>query len=193
MTKPFLLERLPEYLVEDPFLVRFVGIFQAQADQLVHRLDTLDHVSDPTVAPPEVVRWLGSWLGMETVDPTMPVDRQRALVRIAGRGLGRRGTATGLRQLLEALTGAAVSVTDNGGIHADGEAPRGVPTVWIDVGETSMVTAEHLLRVVRRELPAGVGFELRLGGRVVWPEHAGWSGPEPPSGGPASIEGDAAS
>lgn len=179
MSRPFLLERLPEHMAEDPFLRRFLGIFQAQADVLVHQLDTLDHVADPTVTSPEMVRFLGSWLGMLTIDPTMPVARQRALVRTAGRVLTVRGTATGLRRQLEALTGATVVVTDNGGIHAEGEAPRQIPRAWVDVGPSRFVTAAHLLSAIQRELPAGVELEVRFGGTLLTSPSGTWTGPEP--------------
>lgn len=185
MRRSFLVDRLPEHLAADPFLVRFVGLFQELADTSRDQLDGLGHVADPTVAPPELVRWLGTWLGVRDIDPTMPVARQRALVRTAGRVLTHRGTAVGLERLLGVLTATEVVVTDSGGIRLDGSERPGPPTVWVDVGATETVTADHLVAVVLREVPAGVAVQLRVGGQLVHPPDGEWTGPVSDSSSPA--------
>ena len=44
-----------------------------------------------------MVRWLGSWIGIESIDPSLPVPLQRLTVRTAARTLAWRGTTRGLK------------------------------------------------------------------------------------------------
>ena len=80
-----------------------------------------------------------------------------------------RGTARGVRQLLELISGATATVEDNGGVFLEGEAPDRPPHVRLDVETSGWATEHDLVRIVRSELPAAVTFELWVGGRLVWP------------------------
>lgn len=162
-------DQLPAVLAEDGFLGRFVGIFDALNLSLQDGVDGVEHLVDPAVSPPPVVRWLGGWLGVESIDPSAPELAQRARVMGVGRLLSWRGTATGLRGLLELLTDGPVEVTDSGGVYARGQAPANPHTVSVRVARAGWTTPEHLLAVVRAEVPADVSFELTVGGRVLWP------------------------
>lgn len=169
-----LADQLPAPLAEDGFLRRFLAIFDELGHSVQLGVDGLEHLADPSVAPPVVVRWLGGWLGVESIDPSAPELRQRALVIALGRLLWFRGTATGLRGLLELLTGATVEVHDSGGVFARGEAPADNPrTVSVRVARSGWTSDEHLLAVVRAEVPVDVTFVLRVGDRVVWPPARG--------------------
>lgn len=165
-------DQLPAHLLGDPFFRRFVGIFGELADGLRDHANGLEHVVDVSVAPDPLVRYLGRWLGLESIDPSLPVERQRDMVRGAGRLLAWRGTRTGLTGFLELVTGAPVAMSEGGGVFRQGEAPRGPVPVRIEVGYTGQVTDEHLLVLLRNELPADVEFDLRVGRRVVWPPGA---------------------
>ena len=59
----WLLHQLPVGMAEDEFLGRFVSIFQEVADTVVGQIDNLPHVFDATVAPPSMVRTLGTGSG----------------------------------------------------------------------------------------------------------------------------------
>jgi phage tail-like protein len=164
-----LVDQLPAPLAEDAFLRRFLGIFDELSQSVQMDVDGLGHVIDPTVAPPVFVRWLGGWLGIDSIDPSLPELRQRELVRAMGRFLWWRGTATGLQGMLEMVTGGPVEVTDGGGVHRRGEAPKGSRWARVTVDTTGPTTEEHLLALVRAEIPADIDFELHVGGRRVWP------------------------
>ncbi len=49
----------------------------------------------PTVAPPAMVRTIGSWIGLDWVDPSLPGRLQRRIVREYFSLLPWRGTKRG--------------------------------------------------------------------------------------------------
>lgn len=184
MKESWLVDQLPSHLLGDPFFRRFVGIFAELADGLRQHADGLEHVVDVTVAPDPLVRYVGRWLGMESIDPSLPVERQREMVQGAGRLLAWRGTAAGVAGFLGLVTGAPAQVTETGGVFRQGEAPRRAVPVRVRVEDTGQATDEHLLVLLRNELPADVEFELRVGRRVVWPPGAPLDPEDAPADGP---------
>lgn len=165
----WLVDQLPAYLLGDPFFRRFVGIFAELADGLRAHADGLEHMVDVSVAPDPMVRYIGRWLGMESIDPSVPVVRQREMVRGAGKLSAWRGTRVGLEGFLALVTGAPAQVSEGGGVFRQGEAPRRSAPVRVRVADSGQATDEHLLVLLRNELPADVEFELRVGRRGVWP------------------------
>jgi phage tail-like protein len=165
----WLVRQLPVGMAQDQLLVRFVTLFQQLANGLLDHLDGMTHLGDVTVTPEAMVRYLGSWIGVEWVDPMLDPRQQRELVRSYCRELMWRGTRRGLRQLLATITGDPDPVvTDSGGIFLYGEAPGTAPHVHLEVaGLGTWVTENDLLAIVRSELPASVTFELVVGGRLV--------------------------
>ena len=77
----WLVDQLPVGMLEDEFFVRFVSIFQDLADTYVDAIDSVPSTMDLSVAPPDFVRWLGGWIGLDSVDPGLPLLAQRAWVR----------------------------------------------------------------------------------------------------------------
>ena len=73
--------QLPIGMVEDDFMFRFVSIFQRVADTVVHQIDTLPHMFDPTVAPEPMVRAMAEWLGVDWVDSSLDGRLQRRIVQ----------------------------------------------------------------------------------------------------------------
>ncbi len=170
----WLAAQLPRFLAQDPFTRRFVTIFEEIADGIRTQVDALEYYVDTDTAPPEYVRWLGSWLDV-TVDANQPVDRQRAIVREAGRMYEKRGTQEGLRHLLEAITGGEVRIVDGGGTWPAGEAPPNPGRILVRLTQSGGVPDGQLHRLIAREVPIGVSFELRMDDRIIEP-------PAPPQG-----------
>ena len=165
----WLVQQLPVGMAEDEFLVRFLRIFQDVADTVLVQIDGLAHQFDPTVAPDQMVRQLGAWIGIDWIDPSLDVRLQRRIVTEYAQILQWRGTARGLRRLMELVSGAPAVVRDSGGVHAEGESPGSPPHVHIEVESSGWATEPDLLRIVRAELPASVTFSLVVAGRTVWP------------------------
>ncbi|HEY0396985.1 MAG TPA: phage tail protein [Acidimicrobiia bacterium] len=160
----WLVDSLPVCFAGDPFLRRFLGIFQELADDLRSAIDGIEHTVDPTVAPPVFVRWLGGWLGVESLDPSLPELRQRELVSGFGPLLPRRGTAGGLAGAVELVTGERPLVRDPGAIVRDSDArtPPEPVTVWLK--STGRVSEGDVVAVIRDWIPAAATVELHLGG-----------------------------
>jgi phage tail-like protein len=174
----WLLAQLPMGMLDDEFFVRFVSLFQHVASTLLEGADNIDNIVDPTVAPLPVVRWLASWLGVTSIDPTLPEATQRAFVRRAGEILAWRGTRRGLEGFLEAITGGPVNVAETGAVvrdralGADDEdaQPRQYPRVVdIEVSSLGWLSPADFVELVADEIPASVLWTLRLGGDQLWP------------------------
>lgn len=166
----WLLAQLPVGMLQDDFFRRFVSIFQAVGTTCAEDIDNLEHVIDPTVAPAPLLPWLGTWVGIRVVEPSLPVETQRDLVRTAGRSLAWRGTRRGLVPFLELVSGGPVDLEETGGVWREGEAPRGTPQVRIRVRSTGWLPDEDLVELVRAELPVHVELTLHVGDRQLWPE-----------------------
>jgi phage tail-like protein len=159
-------------MAEDDFLYRFVTIFQRVGDTVVHQIDTLPHMFDPTVAPEPMVQTMARWLGVDWLDSSLDGRLQREIVLKYAQLIQWRGTKRGLQQLLELLSGAPASVRDSGGVFAEGESPTAPPHVRLDVESSGWNSVGDLVRIVRDELPATVTFDLWVGGERVWPTDA---------------------
>lgn len=165
----WLLNQLPVGMFESDFFVRFVSIFQAVADTLLADADNIDYLADVTVAPDAMVRWLGSWIGTETIDPSLPDDLQRRIVASAATTLTWRGTTYGLQRFLELASGGPAEVEDGGGVWRDGDAPADTAWVRMTVQSTGWMDETDFIELVRDEVPAHVSAELYVGTRRIWP------------------------
>lgn len=165
----WLLAQLPVGMVEDDFFVRFVSIFQEVATSILDDVDNLDNILDLTVAPEPMVRWLASWIGVESVDASLPHTLQRRIVQVSARMLAWRGTRHGLRQFLELMSGGPAEISDSGGVFAEGGAPDGPPWVRMRVQSTGWLPEADFVALVRDEVPAHVTAELWVGDRQVLP------------------------
>ncbi|HEV7862345.1 MAG TPA: phage tail protein [Acidimicrobiia bacterium] len=160
----WLIDSLPVCFAGDPFLRRFLGIFQELADDLRSAIDGIEHAVDADVAPPDFVRWLGGWLGVESLDPSLPELRQRELVSGFGPLLPQRGTAGGLAGAVELVTGERPLVRDPGAVvrDSDGLKPPEPVAVWLK--STGRVSEEDVVAVIRDWIPASATVALHIGG-----------------------------
>lgn len=182
----WLLAQLPMGMLDDQFFVRFVSMFQEVAGTVLEGADNIPNIVDLTVAPPELVRWLGSWLGLNALDASLDEPTQRRVVREWGRNLAWRGTRRGLEGFLESVTGGPVTVEESGRIVREGSPEaedRRAPSVRISAGGTGWLTAGDFLQLVFDQVPANVALEVVVGGRRVWPTPGGPAGPAGPAGG----------
>ena len=173
----WLTHQLPVGMAEDDFLMRFMTIFQRVSDTVVHQIDALSHMFDPTVAPDAMVRLMAEWLGVDWVDSSLDERLQRMIVLQYSQLIQWRGTKRGIRQLLELLSGGGeVEVLDTGGVFPEGEAPGGPAHVRLDMSSAGWNRVDDLVRIIRDELPASVGFDLWIAGERVWPRDGNETG-----------------
>ncbi len=164
----WMLRQLPVQMVSHDFFRRFVSIFQELGSTLLEDADNIDHILDVTVAPPEMVRWLGSWIAAASIDPSLPEEMQRRMVSSAAKTLTWRGTAVGLCEFLELLSGGPAEVEDGGGVWRPGDAPEDTAWVRLRVESTGQLAPAEFISLVRDEIPAHTRAELYVGSELVW-------------------------
>jgi phage tail-like protein len=163
----WLVNQLPVGMLNSDFFVRFVSLFQEMAETLMDGADQLDHVPDATVTPVPMLGHLASWIGVQTVDASLPENLQRLILRSSAKALAFRGTRRGLEGYLEMLSGGPVEVVDGGGVWVEGDAPDDVAWVRMSVPGTGHLSEDEFVALIRDEIPAHVRAELFVGGRKV--------------------------
>lgn len=171
-----MLDQLPVAMLDQDFFVRFVSIFQELGTALLEDADNVEHVANVTVTPKPLLPYLGSWIGVETIDDSQPEELQRRIVAGAARTLTWRGTARGLRSYLELISEGPAQVEEGGGIWRAGDAPEDTAWVVMRVESTGMLELDDFVDVVRDEVPAHVRAELYVGPDRVWTSEEEWPG-----------------
>jgi phage tail-like protein len=167
--RDWLVGQLPVGMLDDDFFVRFTSLFEDLATSLLEGADNIENLPDATVTPVPFIGWLGSWVGIHSVDSSMDEGLQRRLVRQASQGLAWRGTRAGLEQFLEVITGAPATVEESGGILREGEAGDRTPFVRVRVSSIGGLSVEDFIALVSDEIPANVAYALFLGQERLWP------------------------
>jgi phage tail-like protein len=164
----WMLRQLPVQMLSHDFFVRFVSIFQELGSTLLDDADNVEHVVDLTVAPESSIAWLGSWIGVDKLDNSMPEELRRRIVATAATTLATRGTVHGLRAFLELLSGGSATVEDGGGVWRADEVPEDTAWVRMHVAGTGTLAEAAFVDMVRDEVPAHLRAELWVGDRRVW-------------------------
>jgi phage tail-like protein len=159
----WLVGQLPMGMREDDFFVRFATIFERVAETVRAGADAVEHVADPACTPLPMLAYLGTWMGVDLVDPRLEPEAQREIVRTLGSTLTRRGTAAGLAELLEGLTGSTVRVVDPGAVIADDVVPATHP-VEIHLQSCGHLRPQEIEAIIRDEVPAHVAID------ILWPD-----------------------
>lgn len=117
---------LPSVYQQDDFTMRWTQAMDSVVSTIITTLDCFDSYLDPLLSPPDFVEWVGSWVGV-AVDPEWPESRRRALVQQAAHLFEGRGTAAGLRALLQLTTGVDVDIIEGGGSAASLQPGAALP------------------------------------------------------------------
>ncbi len=105
------LRHLPPIYEEDPFLSRFLLVFEGVLTPIEQTVDNFDLFLDPRTAPTFFLTQLAGWLGMP-LDEKWPEHRRRALLAGATELYRRRGTRWGLCRQLEIYTDVVPEITE---------------------------------------------------------------------------------
>jgi len=119
-------QALPALYQEDDFTQRFVSAFDAALAPIFAALDNFPAYLDPWLAPEDFLEWLGGWFGI-VLDESWSLARRRALITRAFEFYRMRGTATGLKEQVEVLTGGAVELHETGGVSSSTSAGGALP------------------------------------------------------------------
>ncbi len=168
-----LLEYLPAVYRGDPFIARFLLIFQSIIDPIERTIDYTHHYLDPDLTPARFLPWLASWVGIE-LDPALDEASQRELVRRAVELHRWKGTRRALREELRIRTGARALIAENfDGMRLGQDACLGLNTnlgvrrdhciaVTLAAGPESTVEQRQADAVVQELKPAHVGHVVRI-------------------------------
>jgi phage tail-like protein len=105
------LQYLPEIYEDDEFMGRFLMLFESFWKPVTQQINQMDCYFDPDLTPSVFIPWLASWVGLP-VDPSLPDDRVRSLLKFAMMFYQQRGTAHALKTYLEIYTNGKVSVVE---------------------------------------------------------------------------------
>lgn len=156
--------QLPVGMRDDDRLTRFATIFERLAATLREGADGVEHIADPTVTSSAMLIYLGNWLGYDVIDPTLPLERQRRIVRALGQALPWRGTERGLRHVLGAITDGPVRITDPGAVVEADASVTDADVVLVELEHMGHLRAHELVALVRDQVPAHIGVEITVGG-----------------------------
>jgi phage tail-like protein len=160
-------ETLPAMLVEDDFTQRFTAGIDDVLAPLVSTLDNLAAYLDPALAPEDFLAWLAEWVGV-AVDPRWPLERRRAVVARAVDLYAWRGTARGLADHVEAVTGTRPEIRDSGATSWSRRAgtsdagPAGGAELVVTLPGLSEADRTRLAALVRATVPAHVPVRLEV-------------------------------
>ncbi len=104
---------LPAIYQRDPFLGRFLRIFEDVLSPIQEMVSTLPERFDPGLAPPPMLAFLAAWVGEER-SLSLAEGPTRQLVKQALVLHRWRGTKRGLRLALELATGRRPLITEYG-------------------------------------------------------------------------------
>jgi phage tail-like protein len=168
-----LLQYLPAIYSGDPFIGRFLRIFEDVHTPLRHRASGLPHYFDPTLAPPAMQEALAGWVGAERGGVLGRLRREAwgRLIRESVELHRWRGSKRGLRRALQLATGRTPLITDygNGTVLGD-DAHLGANTA-LEEGEPFRITVTFECQpeeidgplvdaIIRRHRPAHVAHTV---------------------------------
>jgi phage tail-like protein len=167
------LQYLPAPYHEDPFIGRFLMIFESVLSPIERTIDNVPHYFDPHVTPEEFVPWLASWVALD-LDDNWPLHLQRELVARAAELSRWRGTRRALAERMRLYTGHTPLVVENSdGLRLGQDAMLGVNTrmgefhphtiqVTVLVAGGTEIDEQVLRRIIEAEKPAHVAYTLEV-------------------------------
>lgn len=164
---------LPAPYHDDPFLARFLSIFENVLEPIERTIDQAPYYYDPYTAPDEFIPWLATWVGVE-LDENWSQGRRRALVANAARLYRWRGTRHGLHEHLRLYAGRPPLIVENfDGMRLGQDAALGLNaflgsrkpqtifiTVVVDLRED--VDEGVLCRIIEAHKPAHIAYILEI-------------------------------
>lgn len=154
------LDYLPGIYHDSDFLGRFLLIFEHILSPIDRTIENIPDYFDPELAPPDVVTWLGSWLGL-VLDARWPDDRRRDVVRAAPELFRWRGTRRGLAHFLRLYTGLEPEIIEPSLRDIANDRNRAYRfTVRLRVGRRSELSRQLVETIIETEKPAFAACSL---------------------------------
>lgn len=156
------LQYLPAPFHEDPFIGRFLMIFESLLDPIERSIDHVHLFFDPRVTPETLLPWLASWVDL-VLNENWPIERRRELVSRASELYKWRGTRRGLSEYIRIYTGIEPIIVESG---QPGRASAGLPAhvfkVILEVPDHAQVDRQLLAAIIESEKPAHTAYILEI-------------------------------
>lgn len=159
---------LPAVYAEDDFTGRFLAGLDEVVAPILATLDCFDAYLDPALAPADFLDWLATWVALP-LQEGWGIERRRKLVAMAIVLHRTRGTATGMADLLETVTGGRVEVIESGGCVASSSpggplpgSPTADMTVRLIVADPSTVHSGRIDALITANKPAHMRHALEI-------------------------------
>jgi phage tail-like protein len=152
------LQYMPAIYHEDPFMGRFLCVFEDSLSPVERTLANIEMYFDPMMSPENFLPWLASWVNL-VLDENWPIQKQRELIHSAVELYCWRGTKRGLREYLRIYTGVEPEIIEH--FTADDGGPYAF-TVVIRVDDPSTVNEALVRRVIDAEKPAHTTYNLHI-------------------------------
>lgn len=146
------LRYLPSIFQENEFLGRYLRIFETIWEPMEWRQNHINLYFDSRTCPLSFLPWLAGWLDM-TINPYWPEARIRRLIAEAADLYRWRGTAYGLKRLIEVVTGLTPAITEE-------PSQPFVFRISLTIPPGSDVDARLIDDLVRAHKPAHAGYIL---------------------------------
>jgi phage tail-like protein len=168
-----LLEYLPAIYSADPFVGRFLRIFEEVLNPLQEMVDNQPYYFDPMTAPVDILDYMAEWVDLDEGDD-WSLDKRRAIVEAAA-GLYRiKGTKEGIRKHLGIYSGGMVLVLERTqGFRLDGDARLGLNTsigenrphtfsVTVVVPNPAELDVDTIRAILDADKPVDTSYVLRI-------------------------------
>jgi phage tail-like protein len=163
-----LADTLPTMLRDDPTARALCSGLDEVLAPVLATLDSFPAYLDLATTPPDVIPWLGQWLGI-AVDAAGDLAQSRALLAHAAELQTQGGTAAGIAGAVEAAYGVSVDVQESGaaswstspGGALPGE-PRAALVVTLHPSAGQAVDTDRIDALVARLKPAHVHHRLQV-------------------------------
>ncbi|HEY8285703.1 MAG TPA: phage tail protein [Chloroflexota bacterium] len=166
---------LPGMYQEDPFLKRFLMIFESVLGPIDRSIANLPIYTEPELAPEQFLPWLAQWVAV-TLDSAWPLERQRALIANAVEIYRWRGTKYGLKLHIQSYTGHEPLIAEyRSGFVLGKESGMGWTTqllstppnpllfvVTAPVDNPRAINAAILRQIIEEDKPAHTTYRLRV-------------------------------
>lgn len=105
------MQYLPGVYHDSDFLKRYLLIMESMLAPLEWGIDSFEQFYNPNVTTPDWLQWIGFWFDV-FIHPTVPIERQRAVVRELAALYRARGTRRALSRLLELYFGVKPEIIE---------------------------------------------------------------------------------
>jgi phage tail-like protein len=170
----WLVGNLPVVMQEDSFTARFVTIFEEIASTVRFAVESSADAADLSVTNAAMIDYLGRWLDTPGGNIDLPIATQRTIVQADAATVRARGTTRALTDLLEAVTGGEVIVSDPGAVYRDGTAPIDISPLVVELSQRGHLDDAGLVQLIRAETPAHLPIIVLLDGRDITDDDTAW-------------------